>query len=45
MVRGIEDPISDEVPHLRIAILQVLFHPQDDLVRLVMAVSHLPKLC
>lgn len=44
VVRGIEDPVRDEVPHHRIPRIEVLFHPKNRLARFIATVLHSLKL-
>ena len=43
-MRRVQDTICDEVPHLRVSILEILLHPQDCLARPVYAVLHFLEL-
>ncbi|KAI3476291.1 hypothetical protein L1887_62128 [Cichorium endivia] len=44
VMRGLEHTVGDEVPHLRIAILNVLLHAERDLAGRVFAVLHVFKI-
>ena len=44
MVLLLEHPVHRKIPHLGIAALNVLLHAQECRLRLVFAISHVPKL-
>ena len=45
MVWGIQNTICYQVPHHRVAGVQILLHAENSLTRLIRAVLHLLELC
>lgn len=44
MMRGLQDPIRSQIPHLWIPVLQILLHSQHGLLGLILPIPHCSKL-